>query len=129
MAAGSVTAGGRPHTVTAPPEPNTLLLGAILAAYGAFGQDYLQPTTFLFRLDAIGRAGRDVQYLVRDARTGGLLIGQAHLGDGRSRCGSGATGSESAPQGGAPYGKRSANASAQDWAEVGRYGYSSSGFW
>ena len=129
MAAGSVTAGGRHRTVTAAPEPDTLLLGAILAVYGAFGQDYLQPTTFLFHLDAIGRAGRDVQYLVRDAQTGGLLLGQAHVGGGRSRCGSGATGSESAPQGGAPYGKRSANASAQDRAEVRRSGHSSSGFW
>ena len=56
--------------------------------------------------------------------------GVAELGiNGRSRCNAGATGSESARQGGASNGKRSADASAQAWAEVGRSGYSSSGFW
>ena len=37
VAAGSVTAGGRPYTLTAVPEPGTLLLGAIAAACGGGG--------------------------------------------------------------------------------------------
>ena len=37
VAAGSVTAGGRPYTDTVVPEPGTLLLGAIAAACGGGG--------------------------------------------------------------------------------------------